>query len=316
MTPSARLSLRQLELFCAAAEHGSFAAAAQALFLTPNAVALAVRELESTVGAQLCVRHRSRGVTLTPSGAHLLDGARQLLRDADELYQSLGSLDGPLRGPVSVGCYSTLAATVLPPLMHGFSAAHPSLDLSIRDGAMADLVPPLLAAELDLLITYRTGLPDFLDYALLYETEVYVLLSERHPLAEAETIALQDLADDPVILLDLPPSGSNTLDLLSRAGVTPRIAHRTPNFEFVRALVGRNEGYSLLIQKPAIDASYEGLPVVAKRISPQQAGEAVVIAWPRSMRLTGRAQALVDFARSTVGSQQWTPSDLGQERRT
>ena len=300
MDLASKVTLRQLELFSAAAERGSFAAASQSLFLTPNAVALAVRELESALGVQLFVRRRALGLTLTPSGTHLLPRARRLLREADDLCRSVGSFGGELSGPVGVGCYSTLAATVLPPLMEGFGEAHPAIELSIVDGTITDLLPPLTTGRIDVLIAYRSGLPAGLEQAVLFETEAHVLLPEHHRLAAEASVSLTDLLDEPLILLDLPPSGDHTVKMLSRAGVAPKVAHRTSNFELVRSLVARGFGYSYLIQKPQISESYEGRRVVAKPISPPPGTEAVVIAWPRSMPLTDRSRALIDYARLTV----------------
>ncbi len=307
MDLASRVTLRQLELFCAAAEHGSFTAASQALFLTPNAVALAVRELEQALGVQLFVRRRSHGATLTPSGTHLLARARRLLRDADDLCRSVGTVDGRLSGPVAVGCYSTLAATVLPPLLEGFGQRHPGIALSFVDGTVTELLPQLTAGTIDVLIAYRSGLPAGLEQAVLYETEAHVLLPEHHRLAGSPTVSLADLRDDPLILLDLPPSGDHTLKMLDRAGVTPTVAHRTSNFELVRSLVARGFGYSYLIQKPLIDESYEGRRLVAKRISPPSGAEAVVITWARPLPPTDRSRALIDYATRTVAQQQWTP---------
>ena len=307
MDLASKVTLRQLELFCAAAERGSFTAAARTLFLTPNAVALAVRELESALEVQLFVRSRGSGTRLPPSGTQLLVRARRLLREADELCRSVGSLDGQLTGPVAVGCYSTLAATVLPPLMEGFGQAHPAIALSFVDGTVTDLLPSLTAGTIDVLIAYRSGLPAGLEQAVLYETEAHVLLPEHHRLAGVPTVSLADLRDDPLILLDLPPSGDHTLKMLGRAGVTPEVAHRTPNFELVRSLVARGFGYSYLIQKPLIDESYEGRRLVAKRISPPSGAEAVVITWLRTMPPTARSKALIDYALLTVAQPQWSP---------
>ena len=310
MDVAGKVTLRQLELFCAAADHGSFTAAAQSLFLTPNAVALAVRELESSLGVHLCVRQRAKGLVLTPSGAHLLTRARLLLREAEELCRSVGSSAGTLSGPVAVGCYSTLAATVLPPLMDGFARANPAVELSIVDGTMTDLLRRLRAGEIDVVITYRISLPADLEQVVLFETEAHVLLAEDHRLAREEAVVLADVEEDPLILLTLPPSDEHTLEMLTRAGVRPRIAHRTSNYELVRSLVARGFGYSILIQKPTIDESYEGRRLVAKPVSPPLPSEAVVIAWPSAVRLTERARALVDYARTTVAQQQWTPQRL------
>lgn len=62
-------TLRQLDLFVAAAEHGGFAPAAQARHLSPNSVAQAVTDLERRMQTRLVLRHRARGITPTPRAA-------------------------------------------------------------------------------------------------------------------------------------------------------------------------------------------------------------------------------------------------------
>lgn len=302
-----RFTLRQLEYFRAAAELGSFSAAAQQLYVSPTAVAAAISDLEEALDTQLCVRRKSRGIELTAAGSVFLDEARPLLASAEELERVTGSRDGTLRGPVTVGCYATMAATVVPALTAGFATLHPEVTLRNVDGDMEQLLPLLASGRLDVLITYRINLPAGLEEAILYETAVHVLLPADHRLAASDTVSLADLTDEPLIMMDLPPSGRHTLDMLHAAGVRPDVRLRTPNFELVRSMVARGLGYSLLVQKPTIDHSYEGLPLVAKRIHPEFSKEVAVMVWPEGVRLNPRVSALIAFAQQTVGRGQWTP---------
>lgn len=301
-------TLRQLEYFTTSAEYGSFSAAADVLFVSPTAVAAAVTDLEQALDTQLFIRRKSYGLELTPTGSYILAEARRVISGAEELGRTAHSEDGTLRGPITIGCYSTLAPTVLPVLTATFEALHPEVTVSSVDGDMGKLLPLLEAGKLDAVITYRIDLPMGLDQAVLFDTAVHVLLPADHPLAAHPTVSLTDLADEPLILLDLPPSGRHTLDMLQSAGVDVRVRHRTANFELVRSMVGRGLGFSLLVQKPVIDHSYEGLPVVAKRISPEFSRESAIIVWPTNVTLNSRVSALIDFAQRTIGSGQWTPT--------
>ncbi|WP_091470984.1 LysR family transcriptional regulator [Paenarthrobacter nitroguajacolicus] len=301
---AAKYTLRQLELFSAAVRNESFAGAADEMYVTPTAISVAVGELEKSFGVQLVTRQRARGILPTPAGLHLVERAAKLLRDAGEIQRALSSGIGELSGPVSLGCYSTLAATILPSLIHGFREQYPGVDLAASDGPADELLGRLLRGRLDLVIAYRSNLPPGLEEAVLYETSVHVLLPAGHRLATHDVVSLKELAEEPLIMLDLPPSGRHTLDMLQREGLTPSIAHRTPNFELVRSMVARGLGYSLLVQKPSIDISYEGLPLVTREISPQFSQEAAVIVWQKSLQLTDRAQALVKYARKNVSASQ------------
>ncbi|WP_437880404.1 LysR family transcriptional regulator [Pseudomonas sp. LRF_L74] len=301
-----RFTFKQLEYFRATAETGSFSAAASELHVSSTAVAAAVSDLEQALETQLCLRRKSHGVVLTPAGQHVLQMARNLLISAEELDRSTRSRDGTLRGPVTIGCYSTLAATVIPALTKEFEARYPEVILSYHDGDNDELLPLMEAGQLDLLITYRINLPAGLEETALFDTAVHALLPADHALASRETLSFEDLRDEPLIMLDLPPSGRHALDMLHGAGVRPKVRHRTRNFELVRSMVARGLGYSLLIQKPRIDHSYEGLPLVVKRIEPNEFKETVVMVWPDHIQLNARVQALIEFAHATIRMNQFS----------
>ena len=76
------MDLRRLRLFLAVVDAGSFTAAATAVHVAQPAVSLAVRELETELGAPLLVRSR-RGAHLTPAGEALVGPARQAVRDIE-----------------------------------------------------------------------------------------------------------------------------------------------------------------------------------------------------------------------------------------
>jgi DNA-binding transcriptional LysR family regulator len=289
-------TLRQLAYFVAVAEAGSISGAAAKLHVTPTAVASAMTDLERVLRTQLMVRRKAHGVALTPTGAYLHERAAALLRDADELELAVGSGGADLAGPLVLGCYVTVAPTIVPMLMEWIATHHPKIELTVVTGSQDELPHRLLAGALDLAIVYDIALPEGLESVLLYRAPAYVLLPDGHPLAARESVALDALADEPQILLDLPPAAQHTLLMFDRAGVTPRISHRTSDFELTRSLVARGFGYAILIQRPAVDHTYEGLPVVVREITPATQSGGVRMIWPREVRLSDRAAAVVAFA--------------------
>ena len=292
----AHYTLRQLAYFVAVAEAGSISGAAAKLHVTPTAVASALTELERVMHTQLMVRRKAHGVALTPTGIFLHQRAVILLRDADELELTVAGSGTELAGPLVLGCYITLAPTIVPLLMEWVASNHPKVDLTVVTGGQDELPVRLLAGELDLAICYDFALPDGLESVLLYRAPAYVLLPDRHPLVARDTVPLAALTAEPMILLDIPPAAQHTLMLFERAGVTPRIVQRTSDFELTRSLVARGFGYTVLVQRPAVDRSYEGLPVVVREITPEGPSGSVRMLWPHHIRLSNRAAALVAFA--------------------
>lgn len=289
-------TLRQLEYFAAVAETRSISSAAAALHVTPTAVASALNELERVLRTQLMVRRKAHGVTLTPTGRYLHERVTTLLREADELELATASGGTELAGPLVLGCFSSVAPIVVPPLMQWLRHRHPGVDLTVVTGSWTELPQRLLAGGLDLVIGYDITLPAGLDFVPLYSARPYAILPQGHPLTRHDEVSLADLAREPMILVDLPPAAQHTLRCFEEAGVTPRIDQRITDFELARSLVGRGFGYSILIQRPTVNRSYEGLPIVPLEItSPALAGN-VLMMWPHDMRLTDRAAALVGFA--------------------
>jgi len=291
-------TLRQLELFIAAATEGSFAAAAEAMFVTPNAVASAVTELETSFNAQLVIRRRAKGLTTTAAGQDLVTRATALLDQAKELTLHIGNTGDVPRGSVSVGCYSTLAATVIPELWAQVAQQLPEVQLDIQEGPIETLAQQVLDGHLDMMISYRVGLPMGLVSDELFQTVPQVALPEHHAMATQPKVSLEELESEPLILLDLPPAGDNTLRLLHERGLRPNVIHRSTSYETVRSMVARGFGYSLFFQQTRTKVSYEGLPLMHRPIEPPLPAEPVVLSWQIDAQPTRRANAVGEIIMS------------------
>lgn len=295
-------TLRQLELFCAVPDHPTLGAAAAALHISESGLSHAITELERTVGEQLCVRRKARGVRLTPAGRFFAARAKMLLADADELVGRLGAEGGKLVGPLELGCYSGLSATVLPAVMDQFASAHPDVDIGVHTGTDDEILPLLLSGRLDVAITYDMSLTDEFHRRRIYGTEIQAVLPEDHPLAGSSSVDLADLASEPFVLLDTTPSATHTMQIFADRGMVPLTKFVVPNLELVRILVGRGLGYSLLMWRPNYSTTtLEGAAVVMRPLRPQAGVADVVGAWPRHATLSRRADALLAHLGAELG---------------
>ena len=86
------MELEGLRIFAALCEEGGFSAAARRLYKSHSSVSRAVSALERELGVTLCERDRTH-FALTAAGERLYEGAKTLLREAEELEKSVkGSL--------------------------------------------------------------------------------------------------------------------------------------------------------------------------------------------------------------------------------
>jgi DNA-binding transcriptional LysR family regulator len=297
----ADVSLRQLELFAALPHFGTLSAAAAHLHISESALSQAITNLERTVGEQLCVRRKARGLTLTPTGQQFAEQARRIMADTQELVLSAGR-GQELRGPVKLGCYSSFAVNLVPELLEGFPKRHPGVDLEIMVGTNEELLTALDAGRLDVALVFDVSLPVGYRRRRIYATELQVHLHPEHPLAAAEAVDLAQLADEPYIFYDVAPGTRNVTDAFSARGLEPTIVATVTQLGLVEALVGRGLGYGLLMSRPnTLPMSTEGRPVVTRRLDPPVTLSHVVGLWPADMTLTPRASALLDFAVEAFG---------------
>lgn len=305
----ADVSLRQLELFAALPNFATLSAAAAHLHISESALSQAITVLERTVGEQLCVRRKARGLTLTPTGQQFAKRARRIVAETQELVLGTG-LGQELRGPVKLGCYSTFATNVVPELLEEFPKLHPGVRMEIMVGTNEELLSALEAGRLDVALVYDVSLPVGYRRRKIYATELEVHLHPDHPLASAGTIDLPDLAHQPYIQFDATPGTVNVTDAFAARGLEPSIEARVSEIGLVEALVGRGLGYGLLMSRPnAATTSLEGRPIVIRPLDPPVTVTHVVGIWPEDMDLTSRALALLDFAAERLGDR-----DGGRDR--
>lgn len=297
-----QFTLRQLGYFVAAAESGSMTAAGRAAHVSQSAISLAVADLERELGAQLFIRHHAQGLSLTPAGHRVMASARGLLTRAGDLAEEARELGEALTGSLIVACQDTIAPFLMPRLVASFAVLQPGVRLDIRDGGMSELHQLVRSGDSELMIAYDLDIASDIEVTQLLATRPYVLLPPDHALAARRQVRLEHLVEEPLVLLDQPQPSTYFLGLFESAGLSPTIGYRTSSFEMVRSLVARSLGYSLLIQRPAIDASYEGLPLVCLPLVRPARTLTIVAGTAKGAKPTRRATAFVEHCRDTLAT--------------
>lgn len=284
-----RYTLRQLEYFIAAGETGSITLASERINISQPSISTAISHLEQELGVQLFVRHHAQGLSLTPAGRKLLAEAKHLIEQAEGLYAVASEATDQVRGQLSVGCMVTLAPMIMPELAHGFMSAFPATQIRHVEANQEWLLEGLRRAEIDIAVTYDLQIPDGISFTPLASLPPHVLVSEGHPFARLSAVSLQDLADEPLILLDLPISREYFLALFLKEGLQPKIHSRSAYQEVVRTMVANGYGYTLFNVRPRSDFALDGRRVVRVRLSgehrPMVVGTATMAQFKRSRLL-------------------------------
>jgi DNA-binding transcriptional LysR family regulator len=208
---------------------------------------------------------------------------------------------GAAAGALSVGCDQVLAPYILPALVARLTKLHPEIALTLVEADHEHLVASLRRNDTEIALLHDWRLGDDLRTERLAELTPYVLLAEGHPLAAAPGIALQDLVQEPLVLLDVEPNRNFMLSLFRERGLEPQIGYRSRSLEMVRGLVGHGLGYSLLATKPANNMTYDGRALVARPLTAAVQNSRLVIAALDKRALSGLAVEFADHCRALFG---------------
>lgn len=241
----------RLRALAAVARHGSIAAAARTLHVTPSGVSQQLVKLEREAGHRLLEPH-GRTVRLTHAGRMLAAHAVRIMAQITAAEADLADLHEEVLGPLRIGAVGSAIRELLPEALAGLAQVHPRLAPTVRDGEVVDLVPALLASGLDLLVIESWAnrpmfLPEGLSQQPLVSEEVRLAVAEQHPLASRETVDLAEL--EGTRWASCPP-GTEPYEALVQAlrgcGVEPDIPYTLAEFPTQLALVAANLAAALV----------------------------------------------------------------------
>jgi LysR family cyn operon transcriptional activator len=249
------MTLHQLTYFLAAAEHGSFTAAADVLRLARPSVSEQIAHLESELGVALFVR-TGRRLELTEAGRLLRPEAERTLaaaRDATEIVRDVRTLQG---GIASLGTFSTAHHLLLPGLVEEFVRRHPQVDVRVVGESSAQLADAVRAGRIEAALVALPIDDDGLDVGAAV-ARFEVVYASTHP-APIAAMPVERLAQTALVLPearwgDADPTRRQLADRAQRAGVKlrPRIEvqHVTAALDLVAGGIGGTLVTHILLER-------------------------------------------------------------------
>ncbi len=194
-------SLRQLQYLVAVADEGGFGRAAAACRVAQPSLSAQVAQAEAGLGVRLFERDRRR-VLPTAAGKAVLERARRLLLEADDLVEEAARARDPLAGTLRLGAIPTVAPYLLPPAARALRRAFPRLTVLWREERTGALTAQLEAGALDgALVALEARLPP-LEHAVV-AADPFVLAARRgDPLAKGAALRREALRDAEVLVLE------------------------------------------------------------------------------------------------------------------
>ncbi|WEF31880.1 LysR family transcriptional regulator [Pseudoduganella chitinolytica] len=289
-----------IELFCAAAEQGSFTAAAHALGVTPAAVSRSVARLEARLGAQLFVR-TTRQMSLTEAGRRYLEQCRQGLALLIDAERTVTGTHGQPAGVVRISAPTTYGHHRLLPLLPRFRMAYPDVQVEIHvSNRNIDFVDD----GYDLAIRARE-LPDSRLVAhKLEDAELVVVAAPGYLAARGRPDAIAALAQHDCINFALPRTGRPVPWLLRDQGKAVEVAVAGSCCVFEDLLAGvtlaRSGGGLFQAYRFTVEEDLRAGTLVEVLGEHGGCARPFSVLYPHGRHLPLRVRALVDFLLATV----------------
>src|ERR1700726_2611755 len=241
------MELRHLRYFVAVAEARSLTVAAEKTLHTAQpSLSRQIRDLEYEVGVPLMNRS-VHGIELTAAGRAFLDHARLALTQAEAAAEAARRAAQPIKPTFAMGFQTGQEVDWLPRATSVLRDQLPNIEIRVSSDHSTTLADDLQRGKLDIAFLRREQKPD-LEYKLVAEEPLVVILPSDHPLAEHEAIDPHDLVGETFIGISNAPRVLRAVvgDYLKRCKIEIVPHLEIDNFAMAVSLVASTRGVALL----------------------------------------------------------------------
>ena len=245
------MNLQQLRYLREIERQGlNISGAANALYTSQPGVSKQIKLLEEELGIDIFVRSGKRIVAVTEPGKAILDIARRILQETDNLKQVGQEFQSQDSGHLTIATTHTQARYALPPVVKQFIKRYPKVKLGLHQGNPTQIAEQVLEGEADLAIaTESLSLYGELVTLPCYEWHHCVVVPPKHPLLDEKRLTLAKIAQHPIITYDFAFSGRGKIDeAFTKAGIEPNVALTAIDADVIKTYVELGLGIGILAE--------------------------------------------------------------------
>jgi LysR family hydrogen peroxide-inducible transcriptional activator len=287
------ISFKQLRALIAVSDELHFRRAADRIHVSQPALSAQIKDLEIRLGVQLLERNRSR-VLLTPVGKDVVERARAILRDVEELIEFAGRTQRKFTGTIRIGSLPTVGPYLLPPIIPEIHDRYPALKLYIRDGLQDPLLAGLDTGQFDALIVPVPVADLAFHVETLFQEPFEVAMAHDHPLGNRRVLEHGDLRDQDVLVLE--PGHrlrEQVVKICEQSQANVLSAYEGTSLDAIRQMVAADMGIAFL---PSLYVRSEVRPgggVVVRPIRKRVPSRTIGMIWRQN---TARHEELLEIA--------------------
>ena len=279
------MNLRALQYFVKLAELKHFSNAAEACYVSQPTLSTQIKKLEEELGVQL-VERAPRQVMLTPIGKEVARRAQIVLSDLRQIETLTRNSKDPSAGFLKIGIFPTLAPYLLPHVVPHIRRSYPKLKLQLLEEKTENILELLKQGRLDAVLVALPIEDDTLVREILFEESFLLAVPGQHPLAESDTVAVSDLKDEELLLLeDGHCMREQALEVCELAGAREKTEFQATSMETLRQMVAADVGITLMPSMAVSPPIAQTPNLTVRRFSGRNPKRTIAMAWRSSSAL-------------------------------
>ena len=294
------MNLRDLQYLVALADTGHFGEAAERCHVSQPTLSAQIKKLEEYLGVQLFER-QPRKVSVTDVGRRIVDRARLVVRQAEDIREVARASRDPLTGKLRVGLIPTIAPYLLPRVAPRLKTRLPDLQLMLYEYQTGPLLEKLRTGELALAILALPADTAGLETRSLFAESFVVAMPRGHRLAARKRLKPADLAGETLLLLeDGHCLRDQALDVCGNVPLAEEQDFRATSLETLRQMVAAGLGITLLPRLAAEGPIAAARGLESRPFAPPSPSRMVGAAWRRSSTREAAIEAVCKVFASTM----------------
>ena len=289
------VNLHQLRVFCEVAETGSFSAASEKLHMTQPAVTLQIKNLEEYHNIKFFERTGKKAL-LTAEGKVLLDIATQVLDLARRADEVIADLKGLGRGTVRIAASYSFADYYLPALLRAFHRKYPKVFIQVTTGNSSQIIEDTLLHKNDVAFVADHPHNNKLMVQEVVSDVLVAIIPNKHKLATRESVTLNELNGEPLILRESGSSERKLVDdAFERRRITPLVIMDSASTVAIQTMVKSGAGIGIL-DEHVVKREVEANAFKAKPFTEVEMAHHFYFIHHRDRYFSRALQAFVDMA--------------------
>ncbi len=226
-------------------ELGSFTKAAEALGYTQSAMSQMIASLENELSIKLLNRSRN-GIKLTLEGEELYPFIERSILQYRAMQEKANEIKGLETGIIRVGTISSITCHWMPKLIKGFEKLYPNVQFLFHQGDYTSIQKWIKIGAVDFGFITPPAVTE-LETVTVKDGEMLAVLPKNHRLAQRQYVKLEDIADEPFILLE-EGHYSEPLNAFYAAGLKPNIKYTIHDDYAIMTMTEAELGVSILAE--------------------------------------------------------------------